>query len=92
MVQTSRRDVPATAAGTGLAWPALCPRKQTERVRSGAVIQSSHPAVAELAVDAEGFGQVVLGGEGLHEVAVAAFPERGEAGELAAGPGRVHSR
>src|ERR1700736_673022 len=45
-------------------------------------------ALAELAVNVEGFGQVVLGGEGLHEVAVAAFPEGSEADELPAGPDR----
>ena len=45
-------------------------------------------AIAELAVNIEGFGQVVLGGEGLHEVAVAALPQRSEADELPAGPDR----
>lgn len=34
-------------------------------------------AVAELAVDVQGLGEVVLGGERLHEVAVAALSQRG---------------
>jgi hypothetical protein len=43
-------------------------------------------AVAELAVDVQGLSEVVLGGERLHEVAVAALSQGGEANELPAGP------
>ncbi len=46
----------------------------------------SRQAVGQLAVDAEGFGQVVLGGQSLHEEAVAAFSEGGEPDQLATGP------
>src|SRR5664279_1800016 len=43
-------------------------------------------AVAEVAVDVEGFGEVALGGEGLHQVAVSAFSKGSKPDELAAGP------
>ena len=43
-------------------------------------------ACSELPVNAEGFGQIALGGQGLHEIAIAAFPQRREPGELPAGP------
>ena len=43
-------------------------------------------ALAELTVDVEGLGQVVLGRQRSHEVAIAALPQRGEADELLTGP------
>jgi hypothetical protein len=38
-----------------------------------------------LAIDGQCFGEVVLGGEGVHQVAVAAFAEWGELDELLSG-------
>src|SRR5664279_153778 len=68
------------------AWSRCCEQVLVERAGRGAggdaeLIAQTAP---ELAVDAQGFGHVVLCSQGRHEMAVAALPQRNKPDKLAA--------